>query len=82
MIWLACVSRDPRRLLAPVLQGVEGEVGEPGDVAVRRVHAEHTALVARPVPVVEVECHRASRRSRVTAASAQAPASAAGIASS
>ncbi len=52
LVRLGC--RDPRRLLAPVLKGVEGEVGEPGDVALRRVHAEHTALVARPVPEIEI----------------------------
>jgi hypothetical protein len=44
-----------------VLKGVEGEVGEPGNVALRRVDAEDTALVARPVPEIEVWVHRAER---------------------
>jgi hypothetical protein len=41
-----------------VLEGVQGEVGESGDVALRREHAEHATLVPRPVPMVEVAIHR------------------------
>ena len=47
----ALAGGDPGRLLAAVLERVEGEVGEPGDVVARRVHAEHAALVARAVAV-------------------------------
>ena len=42
-------GRDAGRLLAAVLEGVEGEVGEPGDVVLGCVDAEHTAFVARAV---------------------------------
>ena len=42
---------DSRGLLTAVLEGVEGEVGEPGDVVPRRVHAKHPALVTRAVAV-------------------------------
>jgi hypothetical protein len=34
-----------------VLQRVEGEVGEAGDVVAGRVYAEDAALVARPIAV-------------------------------
>ena len=44
-------GRDPGRLLAAVLERVEGEVGEAGRVAPRRVHAEDAALIARSVAV-------------------------------
>ena len=47
----ALAGGDPGRLLAAVLERVEREVGEPGDVVARRVHAEHAALVARSVAV-------------------------------
>ena len=46
---------DARRLLAAVLERVEREVGEPGDVVLGRVDAEDAALVARAVAVVEEE---------------------------
>jgi hypothetical protein len=51
--------------LSAVLKGVEGEVGQPGDVALGREHAEDATLVARPVPEIEVSVHRAES-SRVT----------------
>src|SRR5262249_46469273 len=51
----ALAGRDPRCLLATVLQGVETEVGEPGDVAARRVHAEDPALIARSIAIGNVE---------------------------
>ncbi len=43
---LAVAHRDAGRLLAAVLQGVEPQVGEVGDVLTGRVHAEHAAGVA------------------------------------
>ena len=43
---LAVAHRDAGRLLAPVLEGVEAEVGEVGDGLTGRVHAEHAAGVA------------------------------------
>ena len=42
-------GRDAGRLLAAVLECVQAEVGETGDVGVRRVHAEDATLVARSV---------------------------------
>src|SRR5205814_10154439 len=42
---------DARRLLAPVLERIEGEVGEAGDVRFRRVYAEDAALVERSFPL-------------------------------
>src|SRR4030095_5474168 len=53
--------RDPRGLLAAMLERVEREVGKPRHVALRRMYAEDTALVARPVPEIEVSSHRAER---------------------
>ena len=47
----ALAGGDPRRLLTAVLERVEAEVGEPGDVVPGRVHAEHPALIARAVAV-------------------------------
>ena len=45
---LAAVDgRDPGRLLPAVLERVQREVREPGDVGFRRVDAEDAALVAR-----------------------------------
>jgi len=41
----AVADRDARRLLAPVLQGVEAEVGQLGHVLIRRPGAEHAAGV-------------------------------------
>ena len=49
----ALAGRDPRRLLAAVLERVQGEVREPGDVVPRRVDAEDAALVARAVAVIK-----------------------------
>ena len=46
---------DARRLLPAVLQGVEGEVGEAGDIRARGVDAEDAALVARSVAELEHE---------------------------
>ncbi len=43
---LAVAHRDAGRLLAPVLQGVEAQIGEVGDVLTGGVHAEHAAGVA------------------------------------
>ena len=48
----ALAGGDPGRLLAAVLERVEREVGEAGDVVAGRVDAEHPALVARAVAVV------------------------------
>ena len=48
----ALAGRDPGRLLAAVLERVEAEVGEAGDVAAGRVHAEDPALVARAIAIV------------------------------
>ena len=53
-------GRDARGLLAAVLQRVQGEVGEAGDVGLRRVDAEHAALVARSVAELDagsIGCH-------------------------
>ena len=47
----ALAGGDPGRLLAAVLERVEREVGEPGDVVAGRVHAEDAALVARAVAI-------------------------------
>jgi hypothetical protein len=44
-------GRDAGRFLAAVLERVQREVCEPGDVLLRRVDAEHAALVARAVTV-------------------------------
>ena len=43
---LAVAHRDPGRLLAPVLERVEAEVGEVGDRLTGRVDAEDAAGVA------------------------------------
>ena len=43
---------DARRLLPAVLEREQGEVGEPGDVVLRRVDPEHAALVARSVAMI------------------------------
>src|SRR5207244_8073504 len=44
---------DARRLLAAVLKGVEGEVGESGDVVLGRIDAENATLVTRAVALRE-----------------------------
>ena len=49
----ALAGGDPGRLLAAVLERVEREVGEPGDLVPGRVDAEDPALVARAVAVGE-----------------------------
>src|SRR5262249_50920745 len=49
----ALAGRDPGRLLAAVLEGVEPEVGEAGDVVAGRVHAEDAALIARSIALAE-----------------------------
>ena len=46
-------GRDPRRLLAAVLQREQREVRQSGDVVLRREDAEDTALVARAVAMVD-----------------------------
>ena len=51
MMWPLVAGRDPGRLLAAVLEREEREVGEPGDVVLGRVDAEHAALVARAVAI-------------------------------
>ena len=48
----ALAGGDPGRLLAAVLQRVEAEVGEPGDVVAGRVYAEDPAFVARALAVI------------------------------
>ena len=48
----ALAGGDPGRLLAAVLQRVEAEVGEAGDVVAGCVYAEDAALVTRPVAVI------------------------------
>ena len=47
----ALTGRDPRRFLATVLQRVEPEVGEAGDVVSGRVDAENAALIAGTLPL-------------------------------
>src|SRR6476469_9357576 len=42
-------GRDPRRLLASMLQCEQGEVRQSGDVVLRREDPEDTALVARAI---------------------------------
>ena len=54
----ALAGRDPGRLLAAVLQRVEPEVGEAGDVVAGRVYAEDAALVTRPVAVYRPRLER------------------------
>ena len=54
MMWPESAGGDAGRLLAAVLQRVQREVGEPGDVRLGRVHAEDAALVARSVAMVEL----------------------------
>ena len=55
---LAVADRHARRLLAPVLQGVEAEVGQVGDRLARGVHAEDAArLLRRVVPVSGAAAH-------------------------
>src|SRR5207344_3196670 len=48
---LAVAHRDAGRLLTAVLQCVEAQVGEVGDVLAGGIHAEHTTGVADPVVV-------------------------------
>ena len=52
-------GRDPRGLLSTMLQRVQREEGEAGDVVLRTVDPEHPALVARSVALVEewLACH-------------------------
>ena len=47
----ALAGGDPGRLLAAVLERVEAEVGEAGDVVPGRVYAEDAAFVARSIAV-------------------------------
>jgi hypothetical protein len=53
---------DACRLLPPMLEGVQREVGELGDLVlgIRGVDPENSALVPRPVAVGQV-CHGAPR---------------------
>jgi hypothetical protein len=48
-------ARDTGGLLSAVLEGVQREVGEAGDVVFRGVDPEDAALVTRSVASVEVE---------------------------
>ena len=50
---VAVADRDAGRLLAAVLQRVQAEVGEAGDVLARRVHAEDAAGLFGTVGTVE-----------------------------
>jgi len=45
---------DSRRLLAAMLEREQREVGQTRDIVVRRIDAEHTALVAGAVPILFV----------------------------
>jgi hypothetical protein len=47
----ALAGGDAGRLLPPVLERVQAEVGETGDVVARRVYAEDAALITRAVTV-------------------------------
>ena len=58
---------DARRLLPAVLQRVEGEVGEAGDIRAGGVDAEDAALVARSVAELEHEGRRIAARPARTA---------------
>ena len=51
----ALAGRDPGRLLAAVLERVEAEVGEAGDLTAGRVHAEDPALIARAIAIGKLE---------------------------
>ena len=54
MMWPPTSRRgDARRLLPAVLERVQREVGEAGDVVLGRVDPEDAALVARSVAIVE-----------------------------
>jgi hypothetical protein len=48
-------ARDTGGLLSAVLEGVQREVGEAGDVVFRGVYPEDAALVTRSIAFVEVE---------------------------
>ena len=61
---LAVADRDAGRLLAAVLEGVEAEVGELGDVLAGRVYAEDAARFAR---LVEESIARVGRSGRLQA---------------
>ena len=51
----ALADRNPRRLLAPVLQRIEAEVGELGDLLVRRPDAEDaTCILGSPIVWIQV----------------------------
>ena len=65
---VAVGGRDAGRLLAAVLERVEREVRQPGDVVAGRVYPEDPAFVARAVTVVEgLVCrHRRVPRSGLT----------------
>ncbi len=54
----AVTDRDPGRLLPTMLQGVEAEIGEAGDRQARGVDADHAALLARTVGLVERQLSR------------------------
>src|SRR5215469_8924339 len=47
----ALAGGDPGRLLAAVLQRVEAEVGQAGDVVPRCVYAEDAAFLPRPLAI-------------------------------
>ena len=58
----ALAGGDPGRLLAAVLQRVEAEVGEAGDVVPGCVYAEHPAFLARAVAVYLLPLGRSQAR--------------------
>ena len=69
MMWPSSQAAMPGRLLAAVLERVQREVRESGDVGLGRVDAEDAALVARSVAMVELgRSWRGVRASRVPAA--------------
>ena len=57
-------DRHAGRLLPAVLERVEREVGQARDFAARREYAEHPALVARSVTLIESSGHRSLTRPR------------------
>jgi hypothetical protein len=55
MMWPLCTLAIPADSWPAVLEGVQREVGETGDVVLRGVDPEDAALVTRSVAFVEVE---------------------------
>jgi hypothetical protein len=48
---------DAGRLLTAVLEGIEAEVREPGDLAAGCVYAKYPAFIARAIAIGNVESH-------------------------